>query len=117
MQSFFLYLMSFLYALAGLNHFINPKFYLKIIPSWIPLHNAVNYGSGSAEIILSVLLIPLATRITAAWLIIVLLILIFPANIKMCMDFYSRGHAYFWVTFLRLPLQLVLIWWAWVYTR
>lgn len=117
MQVFFLYLMSVLYFVAGVNHFVNPKFYLRIIPEWFPWHNAINYGSGTAEIILAILLIPISTRITAAWLIIVLLILIFPANIKMCMDYYNKGYNYFWVTVARLPLQLLLIWWAWVYTK
>ncbi len=109
--------MSFLYALAGINHFVNPKFYLRIIPEWIPFHSAINYGSGMAEIILAILLLPESTRSIAAWGIIVLLILIFPANIKMCMDFYAKGHPQFWITVARLPLQIVLVWWAWVYTK
>lgn len=117
MTNIFLYVMSSLYFLAGINHFLNPKFYLRIIPEGLPWHNAINWGSGAAEIILAVLLIPISTRVTAAWLIIVLLILIFPANIKMCIDYYNKGYDYFWMTVIRLPLQLFLIWWAWVYTK
>jgi len=46
-----------------------------------------------------------------------LLIAVFPANIKMCVDYYNGHKPYFWLTVLRLPLQLVLVWWAWLYTK
>jgi uncharacterized membrane protein len=117
MSNFFLYLMSSLYLLAGVNHFVNPKFYLKIIPQWLPYHSFINYGSGVLEIVFALMLIPASTRVLGAWLIIALLIAIFPANIKMCVDFYHKSHPQFWITLVRLPLQFVLIWWAWIYTK
>jgi uncharacterized membrane protein len=60
-------------------------------------------------------LIPDATRSIAAWLIIALLIAIFPANIQMSINFKRKNNPYFWITIVRLPLQLLLIWWAWLY--
>lgn len=117
MSSFFLYFMSILYIVAGINHFIHPKFYLRIIPDWIPNHGLVNYASGACEIIFAILLIPAMTRSIAAWLIIALLIAVFPANIKMCIDYYNHSNSYFWITVIRLPLQFLLIWWAWIYTK
>lgn len=116
-HSFFLYLMSALYMAAGINHFIHPKFYLKIIPNWLPYHSLINYGSGVLEIVFALMLIPASTRVLGAWLIIGLLIAIFPANIKMCVDFYHKSHPQFWITVVRLPLQFVLIGWAWWYTK
>jgi uncharacterized membrane protein len=112
-----LYVMSILYLAAGINHFINPKWYTRIIPSWLPRPDVLNIISGTCEIVFAILLIPLATRTLAAWLIIILLITIFPANIQMSIQYHQRHHRYFWLTVVRLPLQLVLIWWAWYYTQ
>jgi len=52
----------------------------------------------------------------AAWALIALLILIFPANIQMMLIYRKKDHPYFWATVARLPLQLLLIYWAWCYT-
>lgn len=113
----FLYVMVLFYVAAGVNHFINPKWYLRIIPSWLPKQEAINYISGVCEIAFGLLLIPESTRPVAAWLIIALLIAIFPANVQMSINFFRDNHPYFWLTLLRLPLQLVFIWWAWQYTK
>lgn len=112
-----LYLMSFLYIAAGIYHFINPRMYMKIMPSYLPYHLPLVYISGICEIVFGALLIPEATRPIAAWLIIVLLIAIFPANIQMAINFKRKKHRFLWMALIRLPLQLLLIWWAWQYTK
>lgn len=112
-----LYLMALLYITAGINHFIHPAFYLKIMPPYIPYHGLMVAASGVAEIVFGLLLIPPTTRRVGAWLIILLLIAIFPANLQMAMDFYRENNPALWIAVLRLPLQLVLIGWAWWYTR
>jgi uncharacterized membrane protein len=117
MRQIFLYVMSLFYLSAGINHFVNPKWYARIIPPWLPNHSALNYISGTCEIVFAILLIPEATRHIAAWLIIVMLIAIFPANIQMSINFWREHNPYFWLTIVRLPLQFVLIWWAWYYTK
>jgi uncharacterized membrane protein len=109
--------MCLLYVIAGINHFVNSSFYMNIIPSWVPFHVAVNYISGLCEIIFGLLLIPISTRRIGAWLLIILLIAIFPANIQMTIDYCHAGNPKLWVTIVRLPIQIVLIWWAWVYTK
>ena len=108
--------MSLFYVVAGINHFINPKWYVRIIPRWLPYPEALNYISGGCEIVFAILLIPVVTRSIAAWLIIAMLIAIFPANIQMSIDFWKKKNPYFWITILRLPLQIPLIWWAFQYT-
>jgi uncharacterized membrane protein len=75
------------------------------------------YLSGVFEIGFALLLIPQVTRIVGAWLIILLLIAVFPANIQMTIDWYNENNPNLWATFVRLPLQLILIWWAWLYTK
>ena len=74
-------LLSFLMAGAGVMHFINPSFFLKIVPPYLPFHLEVVYLSGVCELALGVLLlIPKFSR-WAAWGIVALLIAVFPANI------------------------------------
>lgn len=114
--SWHLYLMAGIYFLAGLNHFRNPGLYLRIIPSYIPLPRLMNQLSGAAEALLAIgLCIPVVSPI-AAWGIIALLIAIFPANIYMYTHKKAGMRLPKWILLLRLPLQVVLIIWAYIYT-
>jgi len=117
MQHVALYIMSAIYIFAGVMHFLKPNVYLKMMPPMLPYPLSLVYISGIFEIVCGVLLLFPATRSFAAWLTILLLIAILPANIQMAVNFKRIEHPYFWVTILRLPLQFVLIWWAWLYTR
>lgn len=117
MKTFFLYVMAFSYVLAGLNHFWHPQFYLKIIPHVLPYHNAINMAAGVAELVLALLLLPKATRSAAAWCMAILLVIVFPANVQMAVDYTKENHPQTWAAYLRLPLQPLLIWWALSYTK
>ncbi len=117
MKLILLYVMAVLYVAAGIYHFINPRFYQKIMPTYLPWHIPLVYISGVCEIIFALLLIPESTRVIAAWLIIILLIAVFPANIQMAVSFWQKQRPTLWIALVRLPLQLVLIWWAWIYTK
>lgn len=111
-----LYLMASLYILAGVNHFRNPKVYLKIIPPYLPSPVLLNNISGLAEILLGVgLCIPMFSK-SSAWGIIALLIAIFPANVYMLQNESASLRLPKWVRIIRLPLQLLLIYWAYQYT-
>ena len=109
--------MAAFYIVAGVNHFINPGFYQKIMPPWLPWHYSFIYISGVCEIAFGLLLIPKQTRKPAAWGIIALLVAVFPANIQMMANYQHEHNPYLWVAILRLPLQLLLIWWAYLYTK
>ena len=115
-----LYGMAAFYAFAGINHFRAPEFYLPIMPPWLPWHEQLVFLSGVAELVIGIgLLIP-RTRVLAAWGAIALLIAVFPANLHMAFadvpvgDPPQSAGVLRWV---RLPLQLVLIAWAWWHTR
>ncbi|MBW1656435.1 MULTISPECIES: DoxX family protein [Flavobacterium] len=110
-----LYLMAMLYILAGINHFRKPGMYLKIIPPAFKNPKLINILSGAAEIILGILLILPFTRSFAAWGIIALLIAVFPANVYMLQNKKAGFGLPRWILFVRLPLQLVLIYWAYQY--
>lgn len=109
--------MATAYILAGINHFVHPQTYLAIMPSWLPAHAAFVFISGVLEVILGVLLLPRRTRRIAAWGLILLLIAVFPANVQMLINYYQEGHSNLWLAVMRLPLQLLLIWWAYQYTK
>ncbi|MHA3789864.1 DoxX family protein [Flavobacterium hauense] len=111
-----LYLMASLYILAGINHFRVPRIYVKMIPSLLPAPKTLNAVSGIAEIILGILLCIPTVSAFAAWGIIALLIAIFPANIYMYTNEKASMGLPKWVRLIRLPLQLTLIYWAFLYT-
>ncbi|CCH00591.1 hypothetical protein FAES_2582 [Fibrella aestuarina BUZ 2] len=110
-----LYIMAAIYIVAGLLHFIRPRTYLAIMPPYLPAHKALVFWSGVAELALGLALLLPALRTWAAWGIIALLIAVFPANVYMATgEKFQKIPA--WVRWGRLPLQAVLIWWAYQYT-
>lgn len=110
-----LYIMAALYILAGLNHFRVPKMYTKIIPPLFPAPKTLNVLAGLAEIVLGILLCFPSTSSYAALGIMALLIAIFPANMYMYLnDNVSLGLSKT-IRFIRLPLQIVLLYWAYYY--
>jgi len=117
LKIFLLYLMSLLYVAAGINHFWHTQTYMDIMPAYIPMPLSMVYISGVAEILLGILLIPKLTRRFAAWGIIFLLIAVFPANVQMMLNFLHDKKPGLWFTILRLPLQILLIMWAYSYTK
>ncbi len=109
-----LVLMAFFYAFAGVSHFRNPIFFLKITPPWVPNPSFVNKLVGFAEIAIAVgLLIP-ETRSFSAWAAIVLLIAVFPANWFHFQKARAKGKMVV-PTLIRLPVQILLIAWAYLY--
>ncbi len=105
------------YVGAGINHFWHPESYLRLMPPWLPWHNALVMISGVFEICFGLALIFSATRKRAAWGIILLLIAVFPANIQMAINYYNEANPNLWIAIVRLPLQIVLIWWAYTFTK
>jgi len=106
-----------LFVAASVGHFVRPDFYTRIMPPYLPWHRELVYLSGVCEAVLGVLLIaPRTTRI-AAWGLVALLIAVFPANVHMALNpdlFAEFPQSALW---LRLPLQGVLIAWAYWLTR
>jgi uncharacterized membrane protein len=116
-QKVSLYIMSVFYLAAGIYHFVNPMFYKKIMPPYLPWHFPLIYLSGAAEIVLGVFLLPVRTRKLAAWGIFVLLVVVFPANVQMLLNYREEENPDVWIAIVRLPLQLLLIWGAYLFTQ
>jgi uncharacterized membrane protein len=111
------YVLGLLLVAAGTLHFITPGPYLRIMPPYLPAPLALVYLSGLVEIGLGLGLIFERTRRWAAWGTVALLIAVFPANVYMAQANDSLFHLPTWVVWARLPLQLVLIAWAWRHTK
>jgi uncharacterized membrane protein len=109
--------LGFLMIVAGVLHFVYTDLYIQIVPAWLPAPKVLVQISGVAEILGGIGVLVPQTRQAAAWGIVALLVAVLPANIRMAMD-----HAHWpsippWALWARVPLQLPLIWWAWLYTR
>jgi len=113
------WLLAVFMTLAGINHFVSPATYVGMMPAVLPAPLALVYISGVAEIACGLGLLPRATRKLAAWSLIALLVAVFPANINMAINELPLGARSIptWALWARLPLQFVLIAWAYLFTR
>lgn len=100
---------------AGILHFVRPEAYRGIVPAYLPAHALLVVLSGGAELAGGIgLLIP-STRRLAGWGLLLLLLVVLPANVEMLRLYRSRGLP-LWgelLLWLRLPLQVVLMFAVW----
>ncbi len=115
MEQIDLFIMAFVYSFAGIMHFVLPSAFTKIVPRYLPARKILVYISGFFEILFGVGLLFETTRSWSAIGLIGLLIAVFPANIYMAQRFKEKGNKYTWAAYARLPLQLLLIYWAYIY--
>lgn len=109
------------YFFGGINHFLNPDFYIPLIPDYLPKAELLNLISGAAEILGAIGLLVPKTQKFSAWGIAAMLVAFIPSHIYfiqigscipdvMCVDE--------WIGWVRLILiHPLLIYWAWIYTR
>ncbi|HKA16128.1 MAG TPA: DoxX family protein [Myxococcota bacterium] len=114
------WVMGAFYLFAGINHFRVPEFYLRIMPRYLPWHPELVFLSGVAEVVIGVGLLIARTRVLAAWGAIALLVAVYPANIHQAVADVPIGdppHSAGVFRWIRLPLQFVLMAWAYWHTR
>lgn len=113
------WLLAAFMTLAGLNHFLSPALYVGMMPEVLPAPLALVYVSGIAEMAGGLGLLPRRTRKLAAWGLIALFVAVFPANVNMALNGLPLGERAIplWALWARLPLQIVLIAWAHLFTR
>jgi uncharacterized membrane protein len=109
------WLLALAMVAAGVNHFVMPAPYVAMMPGYLPAPLALVYISGVAEAAGGLGLLLPATRRAAGWGLIALFVAIFPANLNMALHHVPLGTLVLpdWALWGRLPLQLVLIAWAW----
>ena len=110
-------LFALIFITAGINHFRDPDFYLRIMPPYLPWPSALHRLAGFFEMVLGMMLLIPKYQSLAAWGLIALLIAVFPANIHMAVNHHLYPDISVTLLWIRLPLQFVLIAWAWWFTR
>ena len=110
-----LYLMAAIYILAGTLHFIKPKIYLRIMPKYLPFPKSLVFLSGLAEIVLGIGLCFKETKNFAIYMIILMLTVFLLVHFYMLSSEKAAAGFPKWALLLRLPLQFVLMFWAYAY--
>ena len=102
---------------VGIDHFVNPDFYLSIMPPAFPLHLEAVYISGFFEVLGGVgVLIPRLRKI-AGWGLVALLIVVYPANIYMAIRPEAFSDTPVMLLYLRLAFQFLFFYWAYSVTK
>lgn len=117
-RMFFKYLLALFWIAAGVNHFLNPEFYINIMPDYMPAHAFLVALSGATELAAGVMVaIPRVTK-WGAWFCIAHLLIFFTVHIDMIVHaadkFPEIPLAALWI---RIPVQFLFIFWAWWFTR
>ena len=110
-KSFLIIISSIFYVIVGIKHFIEPEYFLSIVPPYLPYHLELVYISGLFEILFGLLILFPKYRYYGAIGLILLLIAVFPANIYLFLSEIpretlniSKNQA-----LIRLPFQIPLI--------
>lgn len=106
---------------SGILHFASSDGFVRLMPPFLPYRLELVYLSGVIEGTLGLLLLIPRTQRLAAWGLIPTLLAIFPANVYGALtagtDHPAMPGVSVELAWIRLPLQLVLIAWAYWYTR
>ena len=108
---FSIYTIALFYISAGVTHFTNYDFFEALVPPILVFKSEIVYVSGVIEIVFGLLLFFKKTRNKAAWGIILLLILVFPANLYLYFSDVPREALGISINqaLIRLPFQIPLL--------
>ena len=103
---------SIFYVIVGIKHFIDPEYFLSIVPPYLPCHLELVYISGLFEVLFGLLILLPNYRYYGAIGLILLLVAVFPANIYLAQSKEAQDAigATQQIATWRLPIQGVLIW-------
>ena len=118
-KSFLIIISSIFYVIVGIKHFIEPEYFLSIVPPYLPYHLELVYISGLIEILFGLLILFPKYRYYGAIGLILLLVAVFPANIYLAQSKEAQEAigATQEIATWRLPIQGVLIWIAYFIRR
>ncbi len=96
---------------VGVMHFVSPRPFAEIVPSYLPYPRLLVALSGAGEIALGAALFVPRTRRLASLGLVLLYVAVFPANVYMAMHHIQpRGYSVpEWASWARLPFQAVFI--------
>ena len=105
------FVISFMYVFIGVKHFIDPQYFINITPPQIEYKSFAVYFTGVLEVLGGLLILNKKTRKIGAFLIILLLIIVFPANIYLYL--YETPQHLLGISktqaLIRMPFQAPLI--------
>jgi uncharacterized membrane protein len=105
--------LAVLLGAAGVTHFVKPAPYDSIVPRALPGEPRTwTYVSGVAELAVAAAVAAPKTRKLGGLAAAGLFAAVFPANVKMALDYRNRGPRAKAIAWGRLPLQVPLIVWA-----
>ena len=104
-----IYVMGLFYVMIGLKHFLDPEWFVRIVPPILPFKLALVYISGFFEIFLGILLVIPNYRYIASLGLILLLICVYPANIYLALTNGAALDITPEVAWGWLPFQFVFI--------
>ncbi len=107
--------MAALYIVAGIMHFIKPEMYMRIMPRYLPNHKTLVLLSGLAEIMLGAALLFKETRAWAIYGIMLMLTVFLLVHFYMLSGKKASAGIPKWLLIFRIPLQFVLMYWAYGY--
>ncbi|GAA3221890.1 DoxX family protein [Pseudonocardia petroleophila] len=100
-------------AAAGVTHFVAPDFFDSMVPEQLPgTARFWTYASGAAELGVAAAVAVPRTRRLGGLAAAALFVAVFPANVKMAIDWSDRSLGEQAVAYGRLPLQILLVLWA-----
>lgn len=110
--------MSVMLFFTALGHFMYTDGMVMMLPEWTPNRKAIVLMTAILEMLAAIGIHIQQVRLLSAWLLILFLLLVLPANIRASMErinyqkasFDGPGLGYLW---FRVPLQLLFI--AWVF--
>ena len=102
---------------AGVNHFLLPRPYRRIVPPGLGDPDRLVAISGVAEVAGGVGVLLPRTRRLAGLGLLALLVAVFPANVHMARNPGSFRRIPRWALYARLPLQPLMMWSVWRATR
>jgi uncharacterized membrane protein len=100
-----------LFLASGVLHLVNPAAFVWLMPPWLPLQTELIVISGVMELAAAIGLI--FKQCWAPLLTILTLLAVWPANWWFAIDSLTTNPDIALIAWLRLPLQLPLLWFAW----
>lgn len=106
-----IYVMSIMYIFIGIKHFTDPQYFLDIVPPQLPSKLFLVYFTGLIEVVGGAAILTPKTRKVGAYLLIFLLLSVFPANIYLYVS--ETPQSLLGISkmdaLIRMPFQIPLI--------
>lgn len=108
-----LLMVSLFFFVGSMAHFFLTDFFLLAMPDYLAYHWEIVMVSGVFELLGAVGILLPKVRLLAGYCLIMLCVVVFPANINMALHPEQFTNIPEILLYIRLPIQLLLIWFIW----